>query len=134
MKNTKKKTQKTLTQTQANELSFLKEELRLREKDIDLLCSASETLVSAFHREDVLKNILSLVMDSLNVEHSSVMLVDQKEETLRIHAAIGLPEPVVQHTRVPLGESISGWVAEKGEPLLIENIEKDKRFKKLADR
>lgn len=129
-----KKVRAIITPAKKDELSFLKEELQERERNIDLLCKASETLVSVFHSEDVTKRILSLVMGSVGVEHASIMLCDDKNETLRIHAAIGLPEPIVQHTRVPIGESISGWVAQKGEPLLIENIEKDKRFSKLADR
>lgn len=128
----RKKVRELYQRSHEDEASFLREELQKREKEIDLLCKASETLVSVFHREEVSKNILQLVMESLGVEHSSLMLMDEKEELLHIDAAVGLSEPIVKHARVSLGESISGWVAEKGEPLLIHDIDRDKRFSKFA--
>lgn len=127
-----KKIREIYSRSHQDEASFLRDELQQREKEIDLLCKASETLVSIFHKEEVSKNILRLVMDSLGVEHSSIMLIDAQEEMLHIDAAIGLPEPIVKHARVSMGESISGWVAQKGEPLLVHDIDKDKRFSKFA--
>ena len=44
--------------------------------------------------------------------------------------ARGLPEDVVEETRVQLGEGISGFVASSREPLLIQNVEEDERFKR----
>ncbi len=131
-KSEQKKIREIYSRSHQDEASFLRDELQQREKEIDLLCKASETLVSIFHREEVSKNILRLVMDSLGVEHSSIMLIDAQEEMLHIDAAIGLPEPIVKHARVSMGESISGWVAQKGEPLLVHDIDKDKRFSKFA--
>ncbi|HEU5394844.1 MAG TPA: HD domain-containing phosphohydrolase, partial [Candidatus Methylomirabilis sp.] len=44
----------------------------------------------------------------------------------------GLPEEVVKGTRQKVGSGIAGWVAEKGEALLISDIEKDTRFNRAV--
>ena len=45
-----------------------------------------------------------------------------------IGLAKGLKKQVASKVRVKVGENISGWVAKTGEPLLIKDITKDKRF------
>jgi len=56
------------------------------------------------------------------------MLVDEEKAELYIRAARGLREEVVCGTRVKIGDSIAGWVAKHGQPLLVTNIEEDPRF------
>ncbi|HAW60705.1 MAG TPA: hypothetical protein DCW86_04470, partial [Actinobacteria bacterium] len=53
---------------------------------------------------------------------------------LTIEAATGLSEEAIKQTHLKFGEGIAGWVAEKGEPLLISDISKDSRFKDLKRR
>ena len=59
------------------------------------------------------------------------MLLDERGEYLTIEAAIGLEQKIIETTRLPIGESIAGSVAQKGEPLIVENVEQDKRFKRI---
>jgi HD-GYP domain-containing protein (c-di-GMP phosphodiesterase class II) len=56
------------------------------------------------------------------------MLVDEEHDELYIKAARGLREEVVCGTRVKMGDSIAGWVAQHGTPLLVTNVEEDSRF------
>jgi response regulator RpfG family c-di-GMP phosphodiesterase len=56
------------------------------------------------------------------------MLLDDERSELYIRAARGLREEVVCGTRVKVGDSIAGWVAKTGQPLLVTNIEEDPRF------
>jgi GAF domain-containing protein len=49
---------------------------------------------------------------------------------LTIRSAIGLNEEIIRETRLARGEGISGWVADKKRPLLIEDIEKNSPVKK----
>ncbi len=80
---------------------------------------------------DILKtlfrNTVEAVSDTLQVETVSLMLMDG--ENLAVTDAIGLPGEVIGRVQVKVGSGISGWVAEKGEPLLINNIEKHELFK-----
>jgi len=62
----------------------------------------------------------------------SIMLSDELSHDLRIRCARGLDEWVIRQTRIRPGESISGWVALEGKPLLIEDIERDRRFQRKS--
>ena len=73
--------------------------------------------------ELVVENISELMMAS----KVSLMILDPASEELRIEAAIGIQEEVVEHTSVKLGEGIAGRVAADGKPMLVKDIEKDGR-------
>jgi len=59
----------------------------------------------------------------------SIMLLDRRKEHLYIASALGLPEQIVRMTRQKVGEGVAGWVAETGEPILLNSdAHEDKRF------
>jgi len=71
---------------------------------------------------------VEMVAEVMNARIASLMLVDEESEELFIKAARGLREEVVCGTRVKMGDSIAGWVAKHGVPLLVTNVEDDPRF------
>ena len=71
---------------------------------------------------------VEMVAEVMNARMASLMLVDEEREELYIKAARGLREEVVCGTRIRMGESVAGWVAEHGAPLLVTDIESDPRF------
>ena len=85
-------------------------------------------LVSTFDVDTVLKLIVRGIRDVTGAEACSIMLWDEDEEFLKIHAAVGVPEDVIERVKLGKGENIAGWVAEHGEPLLIRNLNEDPRF------
>jgi diguanylate cyclase (GGDEF)-like protein len=89
-------------------------------------------LVSTFDVDTVLTLIVRGIRDVTGAEACSIMLWDEHEQNLLIRASVGIPDKVVQRVRVRRGENIAGWVAERGEPLLIRNLNEDPRFKGTA--
>src|SRR6185295_12991985 len=71
---------------------------------------------------------VEMIAEVMNARTASFMLVDEERSELYIRAARGLREEVVCGTRVKIGDSIAGWVAKHGQPLLVTNIEEDPRF------
>ena len=71
---------------------------------------------------------IEMVAEVMNARIASLMLVDGEREELYIKAARGLREEVVCGTRIRMGDSIAGWVAKHGQPLLVTNVEDDPRF------
>jgi signal transduction histidine kinase/HD-GYP domain-containing protein (c-di-GMP phosphodiesterase class II) len=71
---------------------------------------------------------VEMISEVMNARTASLMLVDEQADELYIKAARGLREEVVTDTRVKIGDSIAGWVAKHGQPLLVTNIEEDPRF------
>jgi len=52
------------------------------------------------------------------------MLMTRDGRALEVATSVGLPEEA-EHDSVRIGKGIAGWVAQHGEPLLVENIDKD---------
>ncbi|MCK4537933.1 MAG: GAF domain-containing protein [Candidatus Krumholzibacteria bacterium] len=72
---------------------------------------------------EIFKLSVKIVAELFSAKIVSLMLLDQQKGDLFIKDAYGLDEEIVETTRVKVGKSIAGKVAQTGEPLLIENIE-----------
>ncbi len=83
--------------------------------------------------KEVLRTVLHRTMAAVNARIGSIMLLDDKSQTLSIATAEGLDESIVTKTTIPLGEGIAGKVAQSGEAILVEDIEQDSRFHKASD-
>jgi signal transduction histidine kinase/response regulator RpfG family c-di-GMP phosphodiesterase len=71
---------------------------------------------------------VEMIAEVMHARIASLMLVDEEREELYIKAARGLREEVVSGTRIKMGDSIAGWVAKHGVPLLVTDVEEDPRF------
>lgn len=73
-------------------------------------------------------SVLKEAIRDLNAENGSLMIIDSKTEELSIKVAYSqlpskeLNEDIINKTRIKMGESISGFVAQSQKPLLINNI------------
>jgi hypothetical protein len=73
--------------------------------------------------------IVDMIAEIMGAKTASLMLLNEESEELFVSAAMGLDEAVMKMARVKVGESISGWVAKTGRPLLIRDIEDDPDFR-----
>ncbi len=67
----------------------------------------------------------------LNLNICSIMLADELTGELSIKSARGLSNEVISRTRIKTSDSISGWVALEGKPLLLSNIENSPHFERF---
>ena len=78
--------------------------------------------------------LLFLILDAavpvINAEASSLLLVSSDRKKLYFEAATGPNCDDVLHFEVDMGAGIAGWVAERGQPLLVADVHKDKRWSK----
>ena len=83
--------------------------------------------------KEVLQVVLHRTMAALNARIGSIMLLDDESQTLKITCAEGLDESIVAETILQLGERIAGKVAQSGEAVLVEDVERDPRLRKVND-
>ena len=76
----------------------------------------------------LLTNISELLTDLLGADACSVMLLDVDERRLLTKAAHGLGEGRVGKLSFAVGEGVAGWVVERGQPALIDDVAADDRF------
>ena len=105
--------------------------LHRRINELNALYEAGKSIGSTANLQELLRQIVALASNVTEAQVGSIMLLDDREEFLTIAAAIGLEKHVVESTRLPIGESIAGSVAKTGEPLIVEDVERDNRFKRI---
>ncbi len=90
------------------------------------IAGASQELV------DVLQKIVRNAGALLDVDNCSVALLDDGGSSLVTLAALQKQGRRPRHTRFQHNEGVAGWVAEHREPLIINDVSLDPRFKRLG--
>jgi signal transduction histidine kinase len=109
-------------------IARLQADLVNRTQEMTLLNKAGQAITATLDLQAVLEQMIVEVNTLLQAGGASVLLPDARGETL-IFAAVALP-----HTRmlvgscVPISDSIAGWVMQKKQPLLIQDVQQDPRF------
>jgi diguanylate cyclase (GGDEF)-like protein len=98
--------------------------------ELAVLYETIRDLTGTLAVHEVIERLLERILLHLESEIGSVLLFDDIEGKLRILLARGLPEPVVRETRIRPGEGISGYVFVTGKPLLVADVERDRRFRR----
>jgi len=85
-----------------------------------------------------LDHLLELIIDSatrmMKAKASSLLLLDPRSRKLYFKVATGEKKEEVRKYEIDLGQGIAGYVAQKGEPLLIPDVRKDPRwYKRISD-
>jgi signal transduction histidine kinase/HAMP domain-containing protein len=83
--------------------------------------------------QDLLAHVLERTMRTVRSGIGSIMLLDPERQTLRVVSARGLADDTRIGVEVKVGEGIAGKIVERGEPVLVEDIETDPRFAKASD-
>lgn len=115
-----------------NELQQKNVELKKKVAELDALYKAGMSLSTTQDLRNLLNKIVRLATGVIEAKSGSIMLIQEPENILTIEAAIGLSRDIVKHTRLELGSSIAGYVAQKGSPVIVKDIEKDSRFRQLS--
>lgn len=101
---------------------------RKRIEQMASLIKVSALVNSRLHIDEKLEYILESATMVLNAEASSILLKDEHSDKLIFKTAIGEKAREVMRFSLDMGEGIAGWVAKKGEALLIPDVSKDSRY------
>ncbi len=110
-------------------IATLLQERRINE--LNALYEAGKSIGSTANVKELLRQIVVLASSVTEAKVGSIMLLDEKDEYLTIQAAIGLEPEVVERTRLPVGTSIAGFVAQTAQPIIVEDVERDPRFQRI---
>ncbi len=99
--------------------------------ELNALYEAGTSIGSAANPRELLNKIVELAARVTEARVGSVMLLDEAQEYLTIAAAIGLNPEIVVNTKLAIGSSIAGYVAQFGKPLIVEDVENDEQFKRI---
>ncbi|MBI3926489.1 MAG: sensor domain-containing diguanylate cyclase [Armatimonadetes bacterium] len=114
------------------ELQSTLEELISKYEELTVLYDSAETVATIMNLDEVSHRILIQAADILDVDHASLMLLDDDGQYLEVKAARGTRSDLVGKIRVAIGEEISGYVAQEGKPVLIEDLRTDPQFSRVS--
>lgn len=94
-----------------------------RLKEISLAAGALNSIHDA---SQVLDAILEGAGRALGLERSAILLLDPETSELVVHAARGYGDVIGK--RIPMGRGVTGTVAVRGEPALVNEVQQDERY------
>ncbi|MCE5195194.1 MAG: GAF domain-containing protein [Nitrospiraceae bacterium] len=97
---------------------------------IDLAALINSTLDT----REIRKQAIEASTRLLNAETGSLLLIDPETGELFFEVALGEKGNKLKEVRLKKGEGIGGWVAEKGKPVIIHDVQSDTRFFGGADK
>jgi K+-sensing histidine kinase KdpD len=91
------------------------------------LIEISRDLASTLDLDTLLHRIVKVAADLSRAEEASILLYDEIKNELRFQAATNLDNPTIRGLRVPVKQSVAGWIVKHQEPIIIEDVKKDER-------
>ncbi len=95
------------------------------------LADVTSSILSILDKDRLLNTLLDKSLQLTNAEQGSLMLMDQDTAELVVEARRSVDDMVMENMRFKKDEGISGMVLEHGGSLLVEDIEKDPRIRKV---
>jgi len=96
--------------------------------DFKEIIEISTLINSTFDINEVLNRIMDSANRVVKAEASSLLLIDETNNTLFFQVALGDKGDEVKKYTLKIGEGIAGWVAKYSKPLLVSDAHNDKRF------
>lgn len=113
-----------------------RQELRANYQEIQILTGLQDlalALASTLDPQPLLKRIVSAAMELMQAEGSSLLLLVEGTAELSFEVMDGEVSQQLVGQRIRVGEGISGWVAQTGEPALVNDAQNDPRFAGQTD-
>lgn len=109
------------------------QELRRCNEELTTLVEIGKALTSTLNLQDLLNIIMEKVGVLLKSRNWSLALLDEASGELQFEIAVAPAGELLKGMRLQLGEGIAGWVAARGEALLVPDVTLDRRFSRRID-
>ena len=116
--------------------SLLEENKRLRNAiaELSILNDIATTINSTQPVEQIVDLIVKKCVKHLNVEQGAIMLLDEKDKEKPLQTMIREQQSSLDLLPYRFDAQLTGWMLKNQEPLLVNNLKEDERFKDLIDK
>jgi GAF domain-containing protein/CheY-like chemotaxis protein len=111
----------------AIENARLYEGARQRAKELSTINEIAQTITSSLDLDEVIRSVMKGINRILRVETGSLLLIDQETNELVFKITLQGDTEKLAPYRLKMGQGIAGWVAQRGEPLLVPDVRLDPR-------
>ncbi len=99
--------------------------VRARLMELSALFQVSTTLNLQLRLDTVLEIIVRRVVSALMAQQASIMIYNPESAELETRASYGLESEFARNARKKLGEGIAGWVAQRGQAVILNHKTED---------
>ncbi len=111
-----------------NNLQQANDEIKRRYTEIKALYELSNRVTHEVESDKLFNIAVDVISNIFNIERVSIMLYEEEEGVLKIEASIGIREEIAKKVKLKPGEGIAGKVFKERESILVEDMDKDRRF------
>jgi two-component system, OmpR family, phosphate regulon sensor histidine kinase PhoR len=115
--------------------AFLRHHIDRQDVEFAIVSDINYALASKLSLRNIFKQLMDPVRRALNVDTVSIGLIEPATgDIIFVEMLLGPQFRDLPPIRLKQGQGIAGWVAEKGEPLIINDVYADDRFYARVDR
>jgi transcriptional regulator with GAF, ATPase, and Fis domain len=111
-------------------------DIRFGEANLSFIQRVNEALQLIPDFPETCKSILDVVIEEMDADNCSLMLKDPTSNVLILRAARGREDSRSNYyypefspgRHFEVGEGVAGWVVERGEPLMLDDVSQEPRF------
>jgi GAF domain-containing protein len=89
---------------------------------------AASALAGEGTEEQLLRSIVEVACAIFEARAASISIYDERTDELVFRAVAGAGSQTLIGTRFPSTQGIAGWVLVSGEPLVVDDVQRDPRF------
>ena len=101
---------------------------------LNAIFKISHTINSHLDLDEVLKDVMNVATIVMRVEASSLVIIDDETGDLLFHVTEGEKAKIMKQIRMKPGQGIVGAVVQTKKPAIVNDVSKDPRFFKTADK
>ncbi len=103
-------------------------------KQLNTLIELTSLINSTLDASEIKKRSIEAAAKLVGAETGSLLLIEYSTGELYFEVALGSKEKRLKKIRLKKGQGIAGWVAEKGELVIVHDVHADPRFFEYADK
>lgn len=111
----------------AIENARLYEGARQQADELSTINKIAQTVTSSLDLDEVIRSVMKGINWILRVETGSLLLIDEETNELVFKITLQGDTEKLAPYRLKMGQGIAGWVAQRGEPLLVPDVQLDPR-------
>jgi signal transduction protein with GAF and PtsI domain/anti-sigma regulatory factor (Ser/Thr protein kinase) len=111
----------------------LKRQLDQKTAQLSALREIGQAINAAWELQATLDLITRKTAAVMGMDSCSIYLLDENEAFLTLEATTGLAPDSIGRARLRLGEGLTGWAAQRGQPVAVADAACDPRFKHLPE-
>jgi len=111
----------------------LRQQLEQKTAQLAALREIGRAINAAWELQATLDLITRKTAEVMGMDSCSIYLLDEGGQYLVLEATTGLAKEAVGRARLRLGEGLTGWSAQEGEPVGVADASRDPRFKYMPE-